>query len=73
MNPRATPCRVLVNGEAYDVEPGTTLEGLLDRLGFAPPSVATAIDGQFVSRQQRVSRVLQEGDRITCFQPIVGG
>jgi sulfur carrier protein len=73
MNPRATRCRVLVNGEAYDVEPGTTLEALLDRLGFAPTAVATAIDGQFVPRQQRASRVLQDRDRITCFQPIVGG
>jgi sulfur carrier protein len=73
MNLRATTCRVLVNGEACDIEPGTTLEALLDRLGFAPPSVATAIDGQFVPRHQRASRVLREGDRITCFQPIVGG
>jgi sulfur carrier protein len=73
MNPPTPPCRILVNGEAYDIESGTTLEALLERLGLAPSSVATALDGQFVPRHQRASRVLQEGDRITCFQPIVGG
>jgi sulfur carrier protein len=62
-----------VNGQAYPVDPGTTLAALLDRLGFAPTAVATAIDGEFVPRSQRASRVLRAGERITCFQPIVGG
>ncbi|WKB53501.1 sulfur carrier protein ThiS [Eleftheria terrae] len=65
--------RVTVNGAPRHVDSGTTLEGLLQRLGHAPTSVATAVNGSFVPRAARASCRLQAGDSITCFEPIVGG
>lgn len=76
MMPTDTPssdCLVRVNGEIHQVEAGTTLAQLLISLGLASHSVATALNGDFVPRNERAGRVLRDGDHVTCFQPIVGG
>lgn len=36
-------------------------------------SVATAVNGQFVSRSDRATLILNEGDTVLCFSPITGG
>lgn len=64
---------ISVNGAERHVAPGTTLAGLLDGLGHAPASVATAVNGNFVPRAARAQHPLQPGDQVTCFEPIVGG
>ncbi|AKJ29560.1 sulfur carrier protein ThiS [Caldimonas brevitalea] len=64
---------VTVNGAAHQVSAGTSLAQLLELLGHAPTSVATAVNGEFVPRAARVACRLQSGDQISCFQPIVGG
>lgn len=35
--------------------------------------VATAVNGQFVSRGDRERYVLRDGDTVLCFSPITGG
>lgn len=35
--------------------------------------VATAVNGQFVSRGDRERHVLCDGDTVLCFSPITGG
>jgi sulfur carrier protein len=62
-----------VNGAQRHVARGTTLATLLERLGHAPTSVATAVNGNFVARAARAGCVLQPGDQVSCFEPIVGG
>jgi sulfur carrier protein len=52
---------------------GTSLAVLVHELGHAPASVGTAVNGSFVARAQRDGRVLQAGDEVLLFQPIVGG
>lgn len=52
---------------------GTSLATLVHELGHAPASVGTAVNGSFVARAQRDGRVLQAGDEVLLFQPIVGG
>ncbi|MCW7539815.1 sulfur carrier protein ThiS [Aquabacterium sp. A7-Y] len=64
---------VTVNGAPRHVCAGTSLEQLLQRLGHAPTTVATAVNGQFVARGARAGCRLQAGDQVTCFEPIVGG
>lgn len=66
-------CTVTLNGEPLHVPAGSTLEMLLQARGLAPHEVATALNGDFVPRALRTTRLLKPGDAITCFQPIVGG
>jgi sulfur carrier protein len=64
---------VSVNGQTHALAASTTLADLIGRLGHAPDSVATALNGEFVARGQRGEHVLRDGDRVTCFQAITGG
>jgi thiamine biosynthesis protein ThiS len=46
---------------------------LVERLEHAPDSIATAANGEFITRNRRGAYVLCLGDQIDLFQPIVGG
>ncbi|MEL6289337.1 MAG: sulfur carrier protein ThiS [Pseudomonadota bacterium] len=50
-----------------------TLAELCDALGFGDARVATAVNGDFVSRTQRAERQLQADDRIEIVAPRQGG
>ncbi|HWK55177.1 MAG TPA: sulfur carrier protein ThiS [Hyphomicrobiales bacterium] len=63
---------VVVNGEALCID-ATTLAALLAQLGYAPASVATAVDGEFVPRAQRAGLPLRDGMTIDVVAPIQGG
>lgn len=63
---------VMVNGKPMRVQ-AMTLAALLAQLGYAPASVATAIDGTFVPRHERDGLPLQEGMAIDIVAPIQGG
>jgi sulfur carrier protein len=64
---------VVVNGTPHQVERGSSVAALLAQIGRSPESVAVAVDAVFVPRALRDGHVLQGGEQITCFQPIVGG
>lgn len=64
---------VIVDNKAQEVGAGTTLADLVAQLGHQPADVATAVNGQFISRSTRSERALEPGDAVTLFQPIVGG
>jgi sulfur carrier protein len=68
-----TTAIVNVNGETQTLNHNTTLAELLAGLGHEPESVAVAVNGDFVPRASRAERVLQNGDQVACFKPIVGG
>jgi len=61
------------NGTPLACTPGLTLGGLLARQGVASAAVATAVNSQFVPREQRDTHPLQPGDEVLTFQAIVGG
>ena len=67
------PLQVNVNGCIQAVPEACTLADLVDRLGHAPESFATAVNGEFVARGRRATWVLNDGDNVQCFQAIVGG
>ena len=73
MDQPAPTIEVLLEGQARAVFEGTTLAALVASLGHAPTAVSTAVNGSFVARGERESRVLQAGDAVLLFQPIVGG
>lgn len=64
---------VSLDGQLQKVKPATPLAELLKGLSLAPESVATALNGQFVAREARAGALLQDGDQVLLFKPIVGG
>ncbi|HEY1394387.1 MAG TPA: sulfur carrier protein ThiS [Methylibium sp.] len=52
---------------------GSTLADLLRHEQLAPDGAATACNGHFVPRECRAGTVLQDGDQVLLFKPIVGG
>jgi sulfur carrier protein len=64
--------RILVNGDAHDLEPGT-LAAALDALGLSGRKIATAVNGRFVAAPARQAVTLAEGDRLEVVAPMQGG
>ena len=64
---------VRFNGTQLRVPRGTTLATLLDQQDTAQTGVATAINGDFITRDLRARTILQAHDEVLTFQAIVGG
>ncbi|WP_348753261.1 sulfur carrier protein ThiS [uncultured Aquincola sp.] len=64
---------VQVGHQQHALPAGCSLAALVQQLGHAPDSVATAINGAFVARAQRDHHALADGDQVQCFKPITGG
>jgi len=64
--------QIIVNGQARNVSQ-TNLDEVLTELGFASARIATAVNGEFVPRSQRVSATLHNGDRLEVLAPMKGG
>jgi sulfur carrier protein ThiS len=57
-----------------DVEPGTTVIGVIRRQGIPEALCAIVlIDGHWVARPDRATRVLEEGQVLAIWPPIAGG
>ncbi len=69
----AATLRIRVNGAAITVAAGSSVDDVVRRLGLPADGVATAVNAEFVARGVRRTRLLRDGDRIDCLQPIVGG
>ena len=64
---------IQLNHERRQLDEGSTLAALVESLGQAPATLATAVNGQFVPRTLRAACGLRDGDVVTTFQPITGG
>ena len=69
----ATLIDVTLDSKPHAVPAASNLASLVESLGHAPNKVSTAVNGLFVPRGQRAACVLQQGDAVVLFQPIVGG
>ncbi|MCH8251193.1 MAG: sulfur carrier protein ThiS [Planctomycetes bacterium] len=65
--------QVVVNGRPEDVEEGSTVAALLDRLNLAPVRVAVEINEELVPRRTFAATVVQTGDRIEIVTFVGGG
>lgn len=63
---------ITVNAKPHEVA-AQTLAAALVELGFTSPSVATALNGQFVPRAARGATDLSDGDRLEVLAPMQGG
>jgi sulfur carrier protein len=64
--------RILVNGVSRDTE-ALELSAALGELGYGDKTVATAVNGEFVSAEARAHTRLAEGDRLEVLAPMQGG
>jgi sulfur carrier protein len=66
---------VVVNGEARDLAPGTTVQALLDALDVpgGARGVAVAVDAEVVPRGAWETTQLDDGARVEVLRAIQGG
>lgn len=61
------------NGQPLPLPGPLSLSDLLAQHAIAADTVATAVNGRFVRREQRGATPLHHGDEVITFQAIVGG
>jgi sulfur carrier protein len=64
---------ITLNGEPQSIPVGANLAAVISNAHLAADAVATAVNGEFVSRSDRESRGLLAGDAVFTFQAITGG
>lgn len=64
--------KILVNGARVEVR-SPNLKAALIELGYEKATVATALNGEFVSAKSRESVVITEGDQLEVVAPMQGG
>lgn len=64
--------KITLNGVEREVLEGRLDQALME-LGYCDGAIATAVNGQFVPKTQRLDLVLIDGDRIEVVAPMQGG
>ncbi len=65
--------KVRVNGEPMNLPEGTTVAGLLERLGVPRDRVAVERNRDIVPRGEHTATALQEGDEVEVVHFVGGG
>lgn len=65
--------KIQLNGIVEDLEPGTSVEGLLALRGIHPQMAAVDVNGELVRRKDRGTRLLLDGDKVEVVRMIAGG
>jgi len=65
--------QVSVNGKPHEIEPGTTVAGLIERLKLRPKFVAVEINRELVPRATYEQTTIREGDAIEVVTLVGGG
>ncbi|MGC1175539.1 sulfur carrier protein ThiS [Polaromonas sp.] len=68
-----TLINITFNGEARQVPAGSSLADALAASGQPAQAFASAVNGEFVARDERAKTPLAEGDAVFTFQAITGG
>ncbi len=65
--------QVQINGEQRELESGTTVAQLLQKLDTSPPRVAVEVNRELVTRKLYDQTQLHDGDRIEIVTFVGGG
>ena len=65
--------KITVNGQAMELDAGTTVEGLLARLGVPRQYTAVAVNREVTPKSEYAVVKLGEGDRVEIVRPFGGG
>ena len=64
---------IIVNGKPMEVEEGTTIQALLERLNVRGQFVAVALNLEVTRKANYATTVIREGDRVEIVHPVSGG
>ena len=62
-----------INGREHELEPGETVERLLERLGYQGRYALVERNGEPVERARYAEVSLGEGDVVVVARPVAGG
>ncbi len=65
--------RLIVNGNAVDLEDNSTIVQALEKLGYVKNNVAVAVNQEFVSRDDWDKRKLATDEKVEIVLPMQGG
>ena len=65
--------KIILNGKEAEIEPGTSLSKLLERMKIIPEMVACEMNQRIIKRNEVAKTILSEGDEIEILQMIGGG
>jgi sulfur carrier protein len=65
--------RINLNGEAKEVDDGTTLQRLVEQLALSPERLAVELNYEVVRRSEWPRVTLSEGDRVEVVHFVGGG
>ena len=63
----------IVNGDECQLEAGSNLESLIEKLGFADKKIAVELNEQIIPKRLYPETVLQENDNLEIVHAIGGG
>ena len=63
---------IIVNGQNQNIS-RVNLSMVLEELGYKRMNLATAVNGNFISVEQRVNTELKDGDKLEILSPQQGG
>ena len=64
---------VRINGKDADLAPDQTIAQYLESKGLAGRSLAVAVNGNVLRREELASTHLSDGDRVEIVRPVGGG
>lgn len=65
--------KITVNGRQQEIEPGETIERLLERLGLQGRYALVERNGEPVERTRYGEIRLERGDQLVVARPVAGG
>ncbi len=64
---------VRINGKEAELAPDQTVEQYLESKGLAGRSLAVAVNGEVLRREELPGTLLSDGDRVEIVRPVGGG
>ena len=65
--------KIQLNGNTYEINAGTNLNELLNKLKIQKNKVAIEVNGEIVEKNKYLNLILNKGDKVEIVQFIGGG
>ena len=65
--------KIQLNGDPYEINTGTNLDKLLNKLKIQKNKVAIEVNGEIVEKNKYPNLILNKGDKVEIVQFIGGG